>query len=40
MSVIATIQDGTWSILEYIGKMNPRDDLLIAQTEREIFFIV
>lgn len=37
MSVIATIQDGTWTIHEYIRKMNSRDELLIAQTEREIF---
>lgn len=37
MSVIATIQDGTWTIHQYIRKMNSRDELLIAQTEREIF---
>lgn len=37
MSVIATIQDGTWTIHEYIRKMNSWDELLIAQTEREIF---
>lgn len=38
MSVIATIQNGTRSILEYISKMNPRDELLIAQTERGRLF--